>query len=58
MKLRRSQSNRILGGVIGGIAARFNGNTTRVRLIWVIVTITPFPGLIVYLLLWCLLPSE
>lgn len=58
--LARSLDDRMIAGVMGGIAHRFGWNPTLVRAIYVIVSIASaaFPGAIVYLLLWLLMPME
>ncbi|MDG2524298.1 PspC domain-containing protein [Stenotrophomonas sp. HITSZ_GD] len=58
--LSRSLNDRMIAGVIGGIAHRFGWNSTLLRVIYVIVSIASaaFPGLLVYLLLWLLIPNE
>jgi phage shock protein C len=58
--LSRSRSDRMLAGVMGGIARRFGWNSTLVRILFVIVSIASvaFPGIIVYLVLWLLIPEE
>ena len=59
MALKRSK-NRILGGVCGGIAAWLGWDPTIVRLAYVLISIfsAAFPGIIVYLILWVIMPSE
>ncbi len=56
----RSRQDRMLGGVMGGIAQKFGWNSTLVRLIFVILSIASaaFPGILVYLILWLLIPEE
>jgi len=56
--LSRSASNRVIAGVCGGIADWLGWNTTGVRLLYVLGSIlsAAFPGLIVYLLLWIVMP--
>lgn len=56
----RSRHDRMIGGVLGGIARRFGWNSTLLRVLFVIVSIASaaFPGIIVYLLLWLLMPEE
>ncbi len=56
----RSRHDRMLGGVMGGIAQRFGWNSTLVRILFVLVSIlsAAFPGIIVYLILWLLMPEE
>jgi phage shock protein C len=55
----RSRNDRILAGVMGGIAQRFGWNATMVRVIFVILSIVSvaFPGILVYLILWLLMPE-
>lgn len=56
----RSRTDRVLAGVLGGIAQRFGWNSTLLRAIYVIVSIASaaFPGILVYLILWLLMPEE
>ena len=56
--LHRSASDRLIGGVCGGIAAWLGWNPTAVRLLYVLVSIlsAAFPGIIVYILLWIVMP--
>ncbi|MEZ5462462.1 PspC domain-containing protein [Dokdonella sp.] len=58
--LARSRSDRMLAGVMGGIARRFGWNSTLLRILFAIVSIASvaFPGIIVYLVLWLLIPEE
>ena len=58
--LSRSRHDRMLAGVIGGIARRFGWNSTLLRIIYVILSIASaaFPGILVYLILWLLIPEE
>ena len=58
--LSRSRTDRMLAGVIGGIARRFGWNSTLLRVIYVIVSIASaaFPGILAYLILWLLMPDE
>lgn len=58
--LTRSRSDRILAGVMGGIARRFGWNSTLTRVLFMIVSIASaaFPGILVYLILWMLIPEE
>jgi len=59
-KLSRSRDDRILAGVMGGIARRFGWNSTLVRILFVILSVASaaFPGILVYLILWLLIPEE
>lgn len=60
MKLTRSRTDRMFGGVCGGIAKWLGWDSTYVRVIYVVVSIlsAAFPGLLVYLLLWIIVPAE
>jgi phage shock protein PspC (stress-responsive transcriptional regulator) len=58
--LRRSQDDRILAGVLGGIADYFHLSADRLRLVYVVVSILSagFPGILAYLALWFLIPRD
>ncbi|MGX7052275.1 PspC domain-containing protein [Leuconostoc palmae] len=56
-KLRRSQQNRLIGGVLGGIADYFGWNVTLTRIIFILITLSPFPGILFYILAWILIPD-
>ncbi|HEY5804157.1 MAG TPA: PspC domain-containing protein [Lysobacter sp.] len=58
-KLSRSRHDRMIAGVMGGIARRFGWNSTLVRIAFVLVSIASaaFPGILVYLILWLLVPE-
>ncbi|HEU5321159.1 MAG TPA: PspC domain-containing protein [Methylomirabilota bacterium] len=57
--LRRSRSHRMIAGVCGGIAEWLGWDATLVRVLYVIVSIVSvaFPGIIVYLVLWLVMPK-
>lgn len=59
MALHRSRRHRMLGGVCGGIAEWLGWDPTVVRVLYVVVSIlsAAFPGIIVYILLWILMPE-
>lgn len=58
--LRRSRSNRMIGGVVSGLARYFGMDVTLARVLYVIVSIcsAAFPGVLVYILFWILTPEE
>ena len=58
--LRRSRTNRMLAGVMGGIAEYFGLDATLVRIVFVVGSVisAAFPGTIVYVILWLLIPQE
>lgn len=58
--LQRSRDQRILAGVCGGIAEWLGWNALLVRLLYVILSIASaaFPGILVYVILWILMPER
>lgn len=56
--LRRSRSERLLGGVAGGIAAYFDIDPVLVRLAFVVLAIAGGSGILIYLLAWLIVPEE
>jgi phage shock protein C len=58
--LRRSRRNRILAGVCGGLADWLGWKPTMVRLLYVLLSILSagFPGVLVYIILWFVMPEE
>jgi len=57
--LRRSRTNRQIAGVVGGLAEYFKLDPTWLRVLYVVGSIVSaaFPGLLVYLILWLLIPE-
>ena len=57
--LRRSRTDRQIAGVIGGLAEHFRLDPTLLRVIYVVGSIVSvaFPGILVYILLWLLIPE-
>ena len=58
--LQRSRDQRIIAGVCGGIAEWLGWNAALVRLLYVIVSLASaaFPGILVYVVLWILMPER
>lgn len=58
MSLQRSRKNSQLAGVCGGLAEFLGWDPTATRVAFVLVSIlsAAFPGIIVYILLWILMP--
>ncbi|MBU3907469.1 MAG: PspC domain-containing protein [Nanoarchaeota archaeon] len=59
-RLYRSNRDKILGGVCGGIGEYLDTDPTIVRLLWVLITIlTGFvAGIIGYLIAWIIVPEK
>ena len=58
--LQRSRDQRVLAGVCGGIAEWLGWSPSLVRILFVVVSVASaaFPGIIVYLVLWLLMPER
>jgi phage shock protein PspC (stress-responsive transcriptional regulator) len=58
--LRRSRSNRMIAGVVGGLAQYLGIDATLARVLYVLISIcsAAFPGILVYVLFWLLTPEE
>lgn len=56
----RSLDDRMIAGVMGGVAKRLGWSSTLLRVVFVIVSLASaaFPGILVYLILWLLMPEE
>jgi phage shock protein C len=59
MPLYRSRRNSIIAGVCGGIAEWLGWSPTWVRLLYIVISIlsVAFPGIIVYIILWLVMPK-
>lgn len=60
MALKRSTTHKMIAGVCGGIAEEFGWDPTLVRVFYVLATIfsAAFPGVILYICLWVLMPKS
>jgi phage shock protein PspC (stress-responsive transcriptional regulator) len=58
-RIERSRRDAMLGGVCAGIARHFGWSVTGTRVAYVILSIfsAAFPGILVYIILWLLLPQ-
>ncbi|HNX64067.1 MAG TPA: PspC domain-containing protein [Oscillospiraceae bacterium] len=57
-KLYRSNTNRMLFGVAGGVAEYFNMDPTIVRILWVLVALFGGTGVLLYLIAAIIMPQE
>ena len=57
-KLYRSENNKIIAGVAGGLAEYFDIDSTVMRLIFVLVTAFGGSGLLIYVVLWLIMPKN
>jgi phage shock protein C len=58
--LTRVRQGKLIAGVCGGIAKWLGWDPTLVRLGYVVLSVLSagFPGLLIYILLWILMPQE
>jgi phage shock protein C len=58
--LRRSRSDCMIAGVVAGLAKYFNLDPTLARVLYVVGSVVSiaFPGIIIYVLLWVIVPVE
>ena len=59
-RLTRVVDGKIIAGVCGGIAKYLGWDPAIVRLLYVLISIfsIAFPGILVYLILWAVMPEE
>ena len=60
MPLVRSSRHKIIAGVCGGLADWLGWDVTLVRVLYVLISIASvaFPGILVYLILWLVMPMS
>ena len=58
MALHRSRKHSIIAGVCGGIAEWLGWSPAAVRILYVVLSVlsAAFPGVIVYIILWIVIP--
>jgi phage shock protein PspC (stress-responsive transcriptional regulator) len=56
-RLYRSRSDRMLGGVCGGLGEYLEVDPTVIRLLFVAAAFMGGPGLIAYLIMWMIIPE-
>ncbi len=57
-KLFRSSSNRVLGGVCAGVAEFFGLDVKLVRLAWLVAVLLGGVGVLLYIILFIILPVK
>lgn len=57
--LHRSRTNKVIAGVCAGLADWLGWDATLVRILYVLISVfsAAFPGIIVYLILWLVMPK-
>jgi phage shock protein C len=56
-KLMRSTTDKMIAGVCGGLAEYFDIDPTLVRALFVIVTLLGGSGILIYIVLWLVMPE-
>ena len=59
MPIYRSRNNAMIAGVCGGLAEWLDWSPAWVRLLYILISIlsAAFPGIIVYIILWIVMPK-
>lgn len=58
-RLYRSKTERMLGGVCGGIGEHLAVDPTLIRLLWVLISLLSLgTGLLIYIIAWIIIPEE
>jgi len=57
-KLYRSDKQKIVAGICGGIAEYFEIDPVLIRLIWIVLIVFGGTGLLAYLIAWIVIPSR
>lgn len=57
-KLYRSEQNRVIGGVCGGIGEYLDTDPTIIRLITAFLILMMGSGIILYILAWLIIPKQ
>jgi phage shock protein PspC (stress-responsive transcriptional regulator) len=57
-RLTRSSTNKMVGGVCGGLAEYFNVDVSLVRLLALLLVLLPGPGVLVYVVCWWIIPED
>ena len=56
--LQRPRTGRVIAGVCAALAIRFGWNATIVRLAFLLSLLLPGPQIVIYVILWVLIPAE
>jgi len=57
-RIYRSRTERVIGGVCGGIAEYFGIDPTLVRLLWVFIILLAGTGILFYIICWIIIPKR
>jgi phage shock protein C len=57
-RLHRSRTEKMIAGVCGGLAEYLSVDPTLVRVVWVLITLLAGVGVLLYLILWVIMPLD
>jgi phage shock protein PspC (stress-responsive transcriptional regulator) len=57
-RLTRPRNDRWIAGVCAGLARRFGWSTGMVRLLFLLSCLLPGPQVLIYIVLWVMMPNE
>lgn len=57
-RLYRSDEDRVIAGICGGLGDYFGIDPVLIRLVWIIFALTGGMGIVMYLLFWIFIPRE
>ncbi len=57
-RIFRSEEDRILAGVCGGVGEYFDIDPVIVRIAWIILTLVGGSGILLYILAWLIVPPH
>jgi phage shock protein PspC (stress-responsive transcriptional regulator) len=57
-QLVRTDDNKVIAGVCGAIARRYGWSATTVRLLFLLSFLLPGPQIVIYLILWVVIPKQ
>jgi phage shock protein C len=55
-RLIRSESNKVIAGVCGGLGEYFDIDPTIVRLVFIVFALAGGPGILAYIIMWLIMP--
>jgi phage shock protein PspC (stress-responsive transcriptional regulator) len=57
-KLYRDTEKGMVGGVCAGLGEYLNADPTIIRLVFVLLTLAGFSGVLIYLVMWLVVPAK
>ncbi len=57
-RVKRSNTDKMLAGVCGGLGTYFNFDSTLIRLIFAFAAVFAGTGILAYIVMWIIIPKE